>query len=420
MFNGVIERFLMNKPNMFYIVALSGFFFFLVVAELTNSFLNAEYIASLELLFILFYIFSFKNIESLKKAFATEKRNIFLLVLWAASVLYSFFNSYPDIVEFYLAFNRLYQTFMHVLFFITCWSLLSKKAINNIVIFVVIALTSLVVVVGFIWHWYQFPFLSSSQWVNNPPFNSNIRHSGYQLVAAIGFFLVLFIENKHSKLRVIAQFLLLSLLLGLLFWMGGRGAIFSVLAVILFYIAVAQYKNYPVIKFVITVSLAIALGFLLSELAVLYSWNGVTGSLERSVNSATINQLSSSRLEIWSQTWDVYKSNIIWGLGPQGFLGITTFRGIIHPHNVILQFLIEWGAVGSILFIALLVRGYYAGFVKNVLDTKELNMATLGGGGVILALSVHSLVDGTFYHPQPSVYLAFSYALWLQTPSSKN
>ncbi len=230
------------------------------------------------------------------------------------------------------------------------------------------------------------------------------------------FYLVLFLEKDRSKLKYLVKFVVLCGLFLLLFWLGGRGAILSVFGVILFYVLVAKLKNSLSLRFIVSIIFAMSIGLLLSELLALYHWNGVTGGLGRSVNATTMNQLSSNRLDIWAQTWEVYKNHIFWGLGPQGFIGAIEFKGIIQPHNVFLQFLIEWGLVGTVLFIILLVRGFYAGLIKNVIQVKKINTVMLGGGGVIVALSLHAITDGTFYHPQPSVYLAFAYALWLQTP----
>ena len=43
---------------------------------------------------------------------------------------------------------------------------------------------------------------------------------------------------------------------------------------------------------------------------------------------------------------------------------------------------------------------------------RDLDIAALSAGTMIVALTIHGLVDGTYYHPQPSFYLALGFAIW--------
>ncbi len=78
-----------------------------------------------------------------------------------------------------------------------------------------------------------------------------------------------------------------------------------------------------------------------------------------------------------------------------------------------MQFLVEWGAIGALLFLGLLLYGFYAGFLEHVVRARgALDVAALSAGTIIVVLTVHGLVDGTYYHPQPSLYLALGFAIW--------
>ena len=83
------------------------------------------------------------------------------------------------------------------------------------------------------------------------------------------------------------------------------------------------------------------------------------------------------------------------------------------PHSFLVQFLLEWGLVGGLLFLGLLLYGFWRGFIEHVVRARgELDVASLLAGTIIVALTVHRLVDGTYYHPQPSLYLALAFAVW--------
>ena len=83
------------------------------------------------------------------------------------------------------------------------------------------------------------------------------------------------------------------------------------------------------------------------------------------------------------------------------------------PHNLVLQFVLEWGVVGSAIFLALLAYAFFRGLAAHIVRAgREVDLAALSAGSVIVALTVHALVDGTYFHPQPSFYLALAFAVW--------
>lgn len=72
------------------------------------------------------------------------------------------------------------------------------------------------------------------------------------------------------------------------------------------------------------------------------------------------------------------------------------------------------GVVGTGLFLYLLARAFIKGFKLHFFSNLDTyNIFALSAGAVILSLSAHSLIDGTYFHPQPSVYLAIAFAIWI-------
>ncbi len=69
--------------------------------------------------------------------------------------------------------------------------------------------------------------------------------------------------------------------------------------------------------------------------------------------------------------------------------------------------------VGALLFLGLLLYGFWRGFLEHVVRASgNIDVPSLSAGTVIAALTVQGLVDGTYYHPQPSLYLALAFAIW--------
>ncbi|MGD9391076.1 MAG: O-antigen ligase family protein, partial [Thioalkalispiraceae bacterium] len=112
--------------------------------------------------------------------------------------------------------------------------------------------------------------------------------------------------------------------------------------------------------------------------------------------------------------WELIKEYPLLGIGSQGFYYIPErIPYIIQPHNMVLQFLVEWGLIGTILFILLLTKGFYYGLKINFVENKQLDKYTLAAGAVIITLTVNGLTSGTYYHPKPLIYLAIAFAIWV-------
>ena len=85
----------------------------------------------------------------------------------------------------------------------------------------------------------------------------------------------------------------------------------------------------------------------------------------------------------------------------------------VQPYNILLEFLIEWGTIGA-GFLYLLIRAFIKGLKLHVLNNLDnSNTLALSAGAAIISFSLHSLVDGSYYHPQPSFYLAIAFTIWI-------
>jgi O-antigen ligase len=164
----------------------------------------------------------------------------------------------------------------------------------------------------------------------------------------------------------------------------------------------------------------ISVAGLVAHYAAQFSWNGISNSVERSVAAETVNKLSSGRLAIWRYSIEALKDNYLFGLGSQGYLFIPgKWRSTAMPHNVIVQFLVEWGVLGTALFSSMYLYALHRGISKlrsiGLVDVQLISAAI-----IVVALSVHGLTDGTFYHGKASFYLALCSAIWLGARASSS
>ena len=424
-----------NSPRHHIILfLLCTFLIYMVLGSGDHSFVNAEFIFNLEVIFTSMYILFFlKEVANPIQDIKKYKSTIILLALWACSVTYSYLSStyyidpsspvFSSIYEtkYPYARYRLSQTFMHIMFFIAIWHYLKNSSINLNYIFYTITISTILVAIYFFYHWFNNTWHDFGRTSNDPPLNSHVRHTGYQVEAALSFFFIFLIRNCKKNDITFSHIFGYIFLWGFLFWLGGRGAILATFTSFIVIVLILKYKEINYRNIVIITIPSIFIGMFLSEFLSVYPWNGVLELFQRSISSESFNQLSAGRMVIWATVIESLSGNVFFGLGPQGFyLMENSIKGFVQPHNFILQFLIEWGVVGTFLFLLLLLKATWAGIKLHVLNKDRIfSPSALAAGAVICTLSVNALTDGTYYHPQPSVYLALAFAIWVLPPKRK-
>ncbi|HIL96929.1 MAG TPA: O-antigen ligase domain-containing protein, partial [Pseudomonadales bacterium] len=258
----------------------------------------------------------------------------------------------------------------------------------------------------------------SKQWYSSPVFNMHIRHTGYQITAASAALLIFL----HARSGYSNHYLLVSLVLWtFLFWCGGRAAAASLMATGLLVGLFLYSKQLPLRHYLVSLIGLALISFLFSEWLSVFHWNGLMRGVERSLEVAGFDSVSSGRLKVWLTTIEYIVRYPLFGLGPEGYVFMPGRVYGVHPHNIFLQFLIEWGLIGTILFLTILARAFFAGFMSHVWGGKTspatLSFGSVAGGCIIVALGIHILTDGTFYHPYPTACLAIAFAIWTIPPN---
>jgi O-antigen ligase len=120
---------------------------------------------------------------------------------------------------------------------------------------------------------------------------------------------------------------------------------------------------------------------------------------------------ASRRIELWQYTFERILERPLFGHGDGQFR--FSFDGsftMAQPHNVMLQVLYAWGVVGGLLCLALAVWAWPR-FLKGGLEAAPFRYAAI-------AITIHSLIDGTLYHVQSTSLFALCCAVAIGLPES--
>ena len=232
-----------------------------------------------------------------------------------------------------------------------------------------------------------------------PPIYQDLRHFNYDLFFAIPVLVFLLKDNLKSFGWVLASFVLCVAAI----WTAGRGMVLALVASY-FVLRLRFWSWYPNQLEVMCFSI-----LLCSLLVVIATGNTIFlyENLLKTAASDSLNQVSSNRINLWLACLDAYLQQDflkqLFGLGPDAFARYGVWRaGPGQPHGSLPQFLIEFGAVGLILFITLSVslvkKSLY--LVFNSESDIDLLAASLLVGGIVFGL-----VDGIFYHTAPMVMM---------------
>ena len=385
-----------------------------------NVFKNAWLIFGYEAIFVVgFLVLSLMQKES-EKLFYPKSIGFWLLVGWFISVTLSLINSPYGLMAEWFAVSRYFQTLFHLVFFLCLFNFLSRYQGSLTPLILSVPLSVFVLAFIFIGSWIA---LDSSQefgryfWFRLPPQNAHIRITGFLITTGAALLFPFYIYREKSKLRLGALVAVSWVIWGFMFWCGGRGVMVSVCGAFIVLLVVLIAKKQPVKKFLIIVLVLFVGGVVLAELLKVFPWNGIFQATSRTVAAGgDVYKLATGRPKLWGQVLESLRVTGSWmfGLGSQGYCYMPNRTFAFQPHNLIFQFLAEWGIVGTILFVALLVMGFVRGLKVHIFGVVEkLSLPIMAAGAVIVSLGLHSLVDGIFYHAQSSLYMAIAFAVWM-------
>ena len=177
-----------------------------------------------------------------------------------------------------------------------------------------------------------------------------------------------------------------------LFWSGSRAPIAAMTVLVAVWIWRANpetrrrlFRWIPVL-----VALGLAISYLLNSP---YPGMGWFNAVERTVAANGVQAVSSDRSVFWSDTWNHALKSPFFGDGADGYRFIRPAQNGSQPHNMLLQWFVEYGLLGLVPLGMLLIRGVTA--PRNGGEAPpELSWPAAALAGA----AAYGLLEGVFYH----------------------
>lgn len=303
--------------------------------------------------------------------------------------------------------RRVFELFAHLALFVAMFLLLvrSPEVLSSILWGVGL---SVVVVLSFIVRaWlssgdpYRYP------WVSSPPLFTHIRNLGGFFCAAsiiLGFAFFHF-----SGARRFVFLLLYMLALAILLWSGGRGAIAAFVCgfalLLLRYPCSAYWRSWGVLAPVTIFALFWAALFDVGNRSM-----GWLNMFPRTLGAQSLDQVSSSRMYIWTSLLEFIVERPWFGWGGEAFRVLRSNQSLVQPHNSVLQLLSEWGAIATCLIMGLCAWLFIRGGLLYLQLRRKSDPLLVLGLSLGAALFLLSLVDGVFYHGTSAAFFVIGCA----------
>lgn len=241
-------------------------------------------------------------------------------------------------------------------------------------------------------------------WLHYPPFGSHMRIIGMMLLIAIvacaSHYVFASSNKKQSSFYLTALFICTAFL----FWSGGR---MSILAAMTTYLALSvlvllwlpQQKHKLMILAVIFIA-----GMLAAEACSVFAWNGLgrikevsQAALSQDNAMGSLTRFGQGRIPVWTAAINAFSESPWFGLGPSGYLLADRPSWEDHTHNFIIECLVEWGLVGTLLMLSIFYYFAQAAIkrLKPAIVNNDINWIT--AAMVVFALTMNSLADGIYF-----------------------
>ena len=418
MFRNIMSRF-KDFDNLLFLLISSVIFI-----TVGNFIEDYKKIIFLKIIIIILILFKINIFEETKKVIKKDKIISIILILFIISVTISFISSPSKIHQFAFQWLRIryLDTISDVFLFIFLYLYFKDRNINYKKLIKSIILPGLVFSIFIIYVFVSNKGLSDTN-------KEIIFFDGRRMIGMLITFLVTFyLGCLHSILKEknIQNTFILTIFITLALLLMGRGTIVSILATYLFmctilFINKKKFKN----EFLIFI-FSICLSLILFQ----FIFNIILDNLFFRDKHSLLYTLD--RINLWKYGYNILLENLYFGKGPGGF-AIAAYNDFYiiekygnlkinfslvhnHPHNFIIQFLVEWGIIGTSLIILLFIK---LGIISLKYIFIYKNYHLLISGLSLIGLTIHGLVDGALFHATFTFYFVLSLSILCSEISKK-
>lgn len=251
----------------------------------------------------------------------------------------------------------------------------------------------------------QMPDPQGHNWLGEVPYLGNVRRLGFYALAATVFAAFPLIARDASRAERAWGWTGVALGWGVLFWCGGRGSIGAGLLAMGVVGALGHRRQ----RAWSPLAAAMVVGALLSFCVPVDALDGLWRFLTRSTSA---ERFTSGRTEIWAAVAAEWWGRPWLGLGPGASAFVMAPFALPHPHNIVLQGLLEWGAVGGGAFLVGLA-GVLGTGLRNAWRELDDRLAAARGVAVayLVGASANALLGGTLFNAQSLIVTAVAVAV---------
>lgn len=214
----------------------------------------------------------------------------------------------------------------------------------------------------------------------------------HMLTGSFAALALLVLDKPSTRLRVCGYYGLAGVVCGAMWWSGGRAPLLGMLIGLGLWLwrSPAEERRRLLRCLSIVGLLACVVAFSAGSPSIGTGW---LSPFSRTLQATNLSELSSTRTEIWDVSSRITDS--LWiGHGADSYLFIRPRQVGDQPHNVLIQWMLDFGLFGTIPLVLLLGWSLVRG-LKNRGPGEGWGRAASAG---LAASSLVGLFDGMFYH----------------------
>ncbi|HEY0009813.1 MAG TPA: O-antigen ligase family protein [Tepidisphaeraceae bacterium] len=245
-------------------------------------------------------------------------------------------------------------------------------------------------------------------WVHDMPGYVNIRNLAYY-TAPMAALMLARLAVVEDRTRLAWNFACGAAAIGLIFWSGSRGALVALVGA--YAVAALFFSPLRAPRAWMNALLAGLVGFLAAYMIGSPTLGGM--GIERMTESQA---LTTGRTDLWMSSIAPILERPWFGYGEGQTIHVVPYaqtHRIFSAHNIVLQTLLAWGLVGT-----LLIAGLAWALARRVIAAARSGGELLPPALAAMTIAAYSLIDGTLYYVLTTAIFAACVGLLVAAPST--